>query len=269
MRRFLMVAALLAATPLMAQEPSDDAPEPAPIAPPPEFSVPPEARPDDLADPAPDAGEPGFVAEENDVDVVETGPPMPSRVAAEPEARAACRAELESLGVTFKQIDPIRDEGDADCGILAPLDVTGLPGGVALEPAGQMRCDTALSLARWIENHVLAAADRLPERGKLTAIDQGGTYVCRRRNNLPEGELSEHAFGNAVDVMAFRFAEGDPIPVQPRERDGTMAEAFQDAVRATACLQFTTVLGPRSDASHADHLHLDVKDRRNAFRLCQ
>lgn len=255
-------------------------------APPPETSLRPEPRPEtqtpDEADAAqgdtvresetpvdPAPGETGFVADDNDVDVVESAPPMPDRIAAEDEVLAACRADLRALGATFETVDPIADADDADCGIRSPVRLTGLPGGVSLEPAGEMRCETALALARWTEDYARPAADRLPERGALTAIEQGSTYICRRRNNRAEGKLSEHSFGNAVDVMAFRFETGDPIPVQPREREGTMAEAFQDAVRATACLQFTTVLGPGSDASHNDHLHLDVKDRRGGFRLCQ
>lgn len=258
--------------------------------PPPTRSATPEKRPDTLRneteDPAADMagadaseqdngadeaepGEPGFVDPENEVDVVESAPPMPGIIAAEDDALAACHAELEAIGATFEIIDPITDADDADCGIAAPVEVTGLPGGVALDPAGQMRCETALALARWSESHVRPAAGQLPERGALASIDQGSTYICRRRNNRAEGKLSEHAFGNAIDIMAFRFETGEPIPVQPREREGTMAEAFQDAVRATACLHFTTVLGPGSDASHADHLHLDVKDRRGGFRLCQ
>jgi hypothetical protein len=69
--------------------------------------------------------------------------------------------------------------------------------------------------------------------------------------------------------MGFTFAEGPPIAVEPREAQGTMAEAFQDAVRASACLDFSTVLGPGSNASHADHLHLDVIERSRGYRLCE
>lgn len=245
----------------------------------PETSLPPEARPDGLVTEKPEVPESQDTTNEaedsaaepqdNDVTVVDSGPPLPARVAAEPDALAACREELKSLGVVFEEIPAITDPDDADCGIEHPLSVTALPGGVALEPAGTMRCETALALARWTEEHVRPAAAHLPDRGALSAISQGSGYICKRRNSDPDGKISEHSFGNAVDIMAFEFAEGAPIPVEPREREGTMAEAFQDAVRATACLHFTTVLGPGSDAAHANHLHLDVKSRRGGFRLCQ
>lgn len=264
-----VIALALVALPAVAQEDTEPA---AAVAP--ETSPPPEARPDDAdapaaREPGAEPGGPAFVAPGNEVAPVDAGPPMPDRIAADPEALAACLADLDRLGVTYEVAEPIVAEDDADCGVRNALRVTGLPDDVALDPAAHLRCDAARALAEWTEAHVIAAADRLPDRGRLVAIEQGGSYVCRRRNNRPEGELSEHAFGNAVDVMGFRFADGPPIPVQPREREGTMAEAFQDAVRSTACLYFTTVLGPGTDASHADHLHLDVADRRGDFRLCQ
>jgi hypothetical protein len=68
--------------------------------------------------------------------------------------------------------------------------------------------------------------------------------------------------------MAFHFAEGAAIPVQPREHDGTAAEAFQRTARASACLLFTTVLGPGAP-DHDDHLHLDIEARGSGHRLCQ
>ena len=192
---------------------------------------------------------------------------MPERLAAPQSARDACRAELVALGARFEEGLPVEDPEVADCGIAHPLTLSRILPDVALEPPAPMRCETALALARWVEGFAIPAAERLG-RGGLSAIRQGTVYNCRSRSSDPE-TLSEHAFGNAVDVMSFGFADGSEVRVQPRERDGTMAEAFQDTVRATACLDFTTVLGPGSDAAHADHLHLDVKERRGDFRLCQ
>jgi len=147
--------------------------------------------------------------------------------------------------------------------------VTAVAGTVVLTPAAVLRCSAARSLAEWVETFLLPAARMLPDRGELAGLEQGTGYMCRRRNNAEDGKLSEHGLGNAVDIMEFEFAEGAPIKVEPRERQGTRAESFQDAARATACLSFSTVLGPGSDAAHADHLHLDVIERRGGFRLCQ
>lgn len=180
----------------------------------------------------------------------------------------ACLAGLDALGTVYTVGEAPVLEDDPDCGIQRPVMVEEIVPGVALRPDSRMRCATARALGEWVSTFVIPASVML-ERGPVTGVDHGSIYICRRRNNASSGKLSEHSFGNAIDVMGFRFADGDAIAIEPREREGTMVEAFQDAVRATACLSFTTVLGPGTDASHADHLHLDVKERRGGFRLCQ
>ncbi|MFC6583721.1 extensin family protein [Sulfitobacter aestuariivivens] len=164
---------------------------------------------------------------------------------------------------------PRSDPEDAACGIADPVIVSSIVPGVDVTPAAELRCETAAALGQWVADVVVPAARQMPERGVLSGIDQGSGYICRRRNNAADGKLSEHSFGNAIDIMAFRFSQGDPVRVEPREREGTMAEAFQRTVRAGSCLYFSTVLGPGTDAAHADHLHLDIKERNGGFRLCQ
>ncbi|ANK80196.1 MAG: hypothetical protein TEF_04890 [Rhizobiales bacterium NRL2] len=194
--------------------------------------------------------------------------PAPERLAEPDVAFAACRAALDVYGAAYEIADRIESE-DASCGVARPLRVTEIVPGVVLRPPARMRCATARALAEWVSGFVVPAATHLPDRGRLTGLDHGSVYVCRRRNNSASGRLSEHAFGNAVDVMGFRFAGGDSLAVEPREGEGDAEEAFQQAVRAAACLSFTTVIGPGTDAAHADHLHLDVKVRRRGYRLCQ
>lgn len=193
----------------------------------------------------------------------------PQRLTESAETFGQCLVALKNLGVRFKIGEPVTNDNDTQCGIIRPVEVSQAAHGVALNPPGTMRCPTALALAEWVDTFVVPASRSLPDRGLVTQINQGSTYVCRRRNNQPTGKLSEHSFGNAVDIMGFEFADGKPIRIEPRERDGTAAEAFQRAVRASSCLNFSTVLGPGADSSHADHLHLDIKQRRGGFRLCQ
>lgn len=235
----------------------------------------PAARPDDLLDPkaktegespeeraAADSGE----TEDAAADVE---PPVWQMLVQSEEEYAACLDDLRGFGTTFRELPPVTDEENPDCGIRKPVEVTKIVPGVEMQPDAVMRCETARALARWISTFVLPASLRLQDRGPVTALEHGSTYVCRSRNGNPDAEMSEHAFGNAIDIMGFRFASGDPIPVEPRMRDGTMAEAFQRGVRSSACMDFTTVLGPGTDSAHADHLHLDIKERRGGFRLCQ
>jgi hypothetical protein len=181
----------------------------------------------------------------------------------------ACLSELDRYDVTYSEVEPIIVADDPDCGILRPIQVTEIAQGIAIEPAATLRCETAASLARWTHDFVLPAGNRLKNRGALAALENGSGYICRRRNNASDGKLSEHGVGNAFDILGFRFDDGSRISIQPREADGTLEEAFQDAVRASACLEFSTVLGPGSNASHADHLHLDIISRKTGSRLCE
>jgi hypothetical protein len=189
-------------------------------------------------------------------------------VVATEEEHAECLAALDALGAVYEPVPAVTPEDDPDCGILRPLSVEAVLPDVSLAPASVLRCPTAVALGRWVRDFVNPAAERA-DRGALTAIEGGSGYTCRRRNNQPDGRLSEHAFGNAYDVTGFRFSEGDTIPIRPRAREGSIEESFQDAVRAAACLEFTTVIGPGSDAYHDDHLHLDVVARPSGFRLCE
>lgn len=184
-------------------------------------------------------------------------------------AQASCLVALRELAVVFEEAEAIVPDDDVDCGILQPVNVSEIAPGVALVPPAVIRCPTALALAAWVQDFVLPAASRLDDRDALTAIDNGSGYICRRRNNQGHGALSEHAFGNAFDVRGFRFDQGPPLMVEPRKGQGSLAEAFQNAVRAAACLEFSTVLGPGSNASHDDHLHLDIVARDSGLRLCE
>jgi hypothetical protein len=179
-----------------------------------------------------------------------------------------CLAALDGLGTVYEEVEAIRPGGDADCGIVRPLTVTELLPGLALSTPATLRCPAVLATALWARDFVLPAAQRL-NRGALTVIDAAPSYICRETVGGATAKPSEHSYGNALDVQGFRFAEGAAIPVQPREAEGTLAEAFQDAVRASACMEFATVLGPGSNAAHADHLHLDIKARRGGYRLCE
>jgi hypothetical protein len=232
---------------------------------------PPPPRQDDAAEPETDADQ-----EPSDEDDTVPAPPQPEDQA----ALDACRADLRALGAVFTEGTPLRatTAEEDGCGVARPFDVTEIVPGITLTPATQMRCETALALARWVEGEVKPAAEAiaatLPDLGRLAQISHGSTYVCRGRNNNPLARLSEHATGDAIDIMGFTFedetgAAGRTIAVTPKEGDGDAEEAFQRAVRGGACLHFTTVLGPGSDAYHDDHLHFDLARRNGGFRLCE
>lgn len=194
-------------------------------------------------------------------------PPEVAAPKADEAALAHCEAQLRRLGAVFKRQDPVR--GDNGCGMDASYSIDKIVRGVTLSPASQLRCETALALANWTDKVILPATSALPDKARLTTINHGSTYVCRRRNNSATGKISEHATGNAIDIMDFEFSQRKPIGILPRKGDGTIEEAFQRAVRGGACLHFTTVLGPGTNAAHANHLHLDIIKRKRGYRLCE
>jgi hypothetical protein len=131
-------------------------------------------------------------------------------------------------------------------------------GRVAIEPPAVIDCPMTAALSLWLEGPVQQAAHDY-FRQPVVAIHQIAAYGCRGRNGSHFGPLSEHSFGNALDVAGFRLADGREISIMrswwgstPRER------AFLHTVFASACAEFYTALGPGSDRYHYNHFHLDL-----------
>lgn len=198
------------------------------------------------------------------------GPPVPETLRESDFDHAACRLELTRMGASYREIAPLTDPEQRDCGIARPIEVAEILPGVTLQGGAAMRCDTARELAHWMHEVVLPAAAHLPQSPAVVSLELGTTYQCRGvvGNGTPQ-KLSEHATGNAIDIAAFGLDDGTRIEIAPRGDRGDMTVAFQNAVQGAACLFFATVLGPGSNAAHDNHLHLDIKARRGGFRLCQ
>jgi hypothetical protein len=178
------------------------------------------------------------------------------------KAVQACLERLKTLGVRFETRTPVQENA---CGIEGPVLVSSLPDEVAVSPASLMACTAAESLARWSREVVSVEAEKHFQT-KPTKILIGTSYQCR---NQRSGEkLSEHAFGNGLDIMGFEFAKHAPLTIGTHGDDSPEA-AFQLGVRKGACPIFTTVLGPGSDAAHGDHLHVDMRKRNRDYRICQ
>lgn len=180
--------------------------------------------------------------------------------------QAACLTALKEVGAVFGEA-PAVAEGEA-CGIDRPVVLRGLSDGVTVEPEATIRCDTALQLARWMEKAVKPSLEAALPGETISGLSQASAYVCRNRNGATDGKVSEHAFGNAIDIAGFTLKSGKTITIRPAGRDATLEGAFQRAITEAACLYFTTVLDPGSDAAHQNHLHLDVKARRGGYRYC-
>ena len=189
--------------------------------------------------------------------------PRPAQAAAVAD-ESACQERLRTLGVRF---EPLAAIGNGACGASHPLKVSHLPDGLDLAAPATMVCPVAEALARWAKEVVLPEAARHLE-AQPRRIAVGTSYECRNRNRQATGKLSEHAFANAVDISGFDFEKRKAVQIRDHAAE-TPEALFQAAIRTQACAYFTTVLGPGSDAAHADHLHLDLRGRSGGYRICQ
>ena len=168
-------------------------------------------------------------------------------------------------------ITPVKEiDGPGPCGMQQPFRVTRLAGGtVALKQRMTLACPALSEAEAWLADTIQPAADLY--FGQPVAEINAGTYACRGRNNQPGAKLSEHSFGNAVDIMSFKLADGYVITVKGGWRGTEAEQGFLREVFLGACQRFTTVLAPGSNVFHYDHIHVDLArhDPRGLRRICQ
>ena len=185
------------------------------------------------------------------------------------EDAPACRALLDKAGVSFTAL-PSRSDG-AQCGYDDAVRFTA--GGarrIALAPAGLgTSCPVAAALAVWEWNIVQPQAEAILG-SRVVAIRHFGSYSCRRLYGRDQGNWSEHARANAVDIAGFQLADGRSISVVKDWNGDAPAARFLHAVRDGACDLFATTLSPDYNAAHRDHLHLDQAARgARGWRACR
>lgn len=179
-----------------------------------------------------------------------------------PAEEVACRQRLAGLGVEFDNRPAKTDP--SGCSMPYPLTVRSLGKDIGLRPDAEMNCAMAEAAARFAQDVVAPTAKQIFGE-QLASITHASAYVCRPRNGTLK--LSEHAFGNALDISSFTLTGGTSISVQPHP--DAKAAGFLGKVRAAACGPFKTVLGPGSDADHSEHLHFDLAPRRNGGTVCE
>src|SRR5207245_8795181 len=103
----------------------------------------------------------------------------------------------------------------------------------------------------------------------VVEIKQISAYSCRGMNGNPNARISEHAFGNALDIASFTLADGHKITVKNGWRGSPEEQGFLRDVQGAACEQFNTVLAPGSNVYHYDHIHVDLMRRASRRLICQ
>jgi hypothetical protein len=188
--------------------------------------------------------------------------------------QVACPAVLLSR-VEAEALPPSAGPPAAErqCGAQSPLSLTGvLANGRMVPVSGGVTtdCGVASALPGWIEAVDSYLMGR--ENTRIAEVIVGTSYMCRNVNNADAGNLSFHAFADALDVVGFKLEDGRTVTVEGGWADALSAEGrLLRYAHDAACSHFTTVLGPEANALHHDHFHVDLgcHGKTCTARLCE
>ena len=194
----------------------------------------------------------------------EQATPAPAAPAAPPQASACRQALTEDIAIA-PSIPAIHGPGSCGGDDLVRLEAIVLPDKhrVAISPPATLRCSMASSIADWVRSDVAPLTEKLGS--EISSLDNFDSFDCRGRNGIKGAPISEHGKANALDVHAFRLADGRSIELTDRNQP----RSFREDVLHSVCARFMTVLGPDSDGYHEDHIHLDQMERHNNYKICQ
>jgi hypothetical protein len=139
---------------------------------------------------------------------------------------------------------------------------------IEIKPAATLACPIVSALDRWFANAVQPAARKWFNQ-PVVEVKQISAYSCRGMNGQRGASISEHAFGNALDIAAFVLADGHRVTVKDGWKGSPEEQGFLRDVQGAACQQFNTVLAPGSNVYHADHIHVDLMRRSSGRVICQ
>jgi hypothetical protein len=185
----------------------------------------------------------------------------------------ACLHGLARAGFEFEETTTPAAANPA-CVIEAPVRLKAIkissrpPTVIRLPDEPILSCKFVERFGHWLGDLVgPLIAGRLNSDAK--AVRTGPGYQCRNRNRAENGKLSAHANGLAIDIMSFELANGQTLTIKPTGDERSRATV--EALRTAACGWFTTVLGPGSDAAHAEHMHVDILPHGSSdrYRICQ
>jgi hypothetical protein len=175
-----------------------------------------------------------------------------------------CQIRLRELA-SFKPAPPITGPGECTASDVVTLDAILLPGKarVALSPPATLRCSMAETVAQWMIDDVAPAI--AGTGASLRSIETLDSFDCRPRNNVAGAPVSEHGRANALDVRALGVNGGGVLELTSA---GT-SKPLREKLRESACARFDTVLGNGADAYHESHVHIDLMERHNNYKMCQ
>src|SRR5438552_4987877 len=102
-----------------------------------------------------------------------------------------------------------------------------------LVPAATLACPLVSALDTWMAGDVQPAALRWFGQ-PVVEIKQISAYSCRGMNGNPNASISEHAFGNALDIAVFTLADGRKLTVKTGWSGAPEEQGFLRDVQAAA-----------------------------------
>jgi hypothetical protein len=220
---------------------------------------------------------PGVAPEEDDIDLPAEGAPgapptraplaqrnYPGPYTAAPSypPRGYSSSYPERAAPALPRAEPLPRLGPAQGNSVAAF------GPVAVKPTATLACPIVSALDRWLADSVQPAAQRW-FGARVVEIKQISAYSCRGMNGDSRAHISEHAFGNALDIAGFTLADGRHVSVKDGWKGMPEEQGFLRDVQAAACQQFNTVLAPGSNAYHYDHIHVDLMRRATRRVICE
>lgn len=168
------------------------------------------------------------------------------------EARS-CLANLSAKSVRFSTL-----QNQSFGGGCRTIDTVKLMDfGTPTTNLGAMTCPLADNFSAWAKHAVRPAAKQYLG-SEVVRIETFGTYSCRNVNGGRLAKLSQHAYGNAVDVSAFILDDGRRVSVLNGWHGKSDEREFLRRLHQSACKRFGTVLGPDYNGAHANHFHFDM-----------
>ncbi|MBL8587636.1 MAG: extensin family protein, partial [Methylobacteriaceae bacterium] len=142
-------------------------------------------------------------------------PLAPAKADAPPGPDAAtCRDELARAGVEAVSADP-PPAAIAACAIVEPVRLRAAStaqGTVRIAGEPLVACAFAARFGAYLRE-IAAPLAAGGAGAALAAVEAGGGYECRPRNRVAVAKISAHGQGLALDVAAFRLADGRRIAV--------------------------------------------------------
>ncbi len=171
-----------------------------------------------------------------------------------------------SLLAQANQKNLIRTQAVADSGGECPLNnVVRVRdfGPVSLNGSFLASCPLALSSALFVSQQARPLTKRFTG-SELTRIEHLGSFACRNIYHRPDARRSEHATAEALDIAAFRLANGERVTVLNGWKSAK-TQPWLKALLAASCGYYGNSLGPEYNAAHASHFHLGMR----GFGLCR